>query len=114
MKRIITLTYILASITCLFCGCSEDVFMPNTLAEGEKVTTSLICQDNSPRSIDITRATEAEERRLDNLYIYIFDNEGQLIGYKGITTGLDQTPTVHTKPTSKASRHEPDKHTSMR
>lgn len=90
MKRIITLTYILASITCLFCGCSEDVFMPNTLAKGEKVTTSLICQDNSPRSIDITRATEAEERRLDNLYIYIFDNEGQLIGYKGITTGLDQ------------------------
>lgn len=90
MRRIIKLTYILASITFLLCGCSEDVFMPSAFTEGEKVTTSLICQDNSPKSINITRATEAEERRLDNLYIYVFDKDGQLIGYKAITNGLDQ------------------------
>lgn len=91
MKRIITLTYLLASIVFLLCGCSEEVLTSNFFSEGDLVTTSLKWQDNSPKVITVnTRANETEERRLDNLYIYVFDKDGELMGYKGITSGLDQ------------------------
>lgn len=85
-KSIYTLAFI---IICLLCGCSESLFSPIT--GSEKVTLTLGVSDTSPREITVnTRATDAEERKLDNLYIYIFDGEGKLKGYKGVTSGLDQ------------------------
>ena len=47
-----------------------------------------------------SRATDAEERHLDNLYIYIFDGNGNLKGYKGIE-GADNL-NQYTSSTSKA------------
>ncbi len=83
-------TYLAASIMLLLCGCSEEIFTPN-VHEGETTTVSLSYADVSPKDITVnTRATEAEERRLDNMYIYIFDAYGQLSGYKEVTSGLDQ------------------------
>jgi len=89
-KKMAKVAYLMASILFLLCGCSEEIFMPSTY-EGETTTISLSYSDVSPKEVTFSsRATEAEERRLDNLYIYIFDKNSQLIGYKEITNGLDQ------------------------
>ena len=80
----------LASIILLLCGCSEELYSPNA-HDGEVTTITLNYSDSSPRDITVnTRATEAEERHLDDLYIYIFNEDGYLTGYKQVTTGLDQ------------------------
>ena len=84
------LAYMLMGVALLFSSCSEDIF-PGGSESNEDVTISLAYSDVSPRDIVVnSRATDAEERHLDNLYIYIFDGNGNLKGYKGITTGLDQ------------------------
>lgn len=84
------LAYLLMGVALLLSSCSEDIF-PGGSESNEDVTISLAYSDVSPRDIVVnSRATEAEERHLDNLYIYIFDGNGNLKGYKGITTGLDQ------------------------
>ncbi len=80
----------LASFILLLCGCSEDLYSPSA-HDGETTTITLNYSDTSPRDITVnTRATEAEERRLDDLYIYIFNEDGYLTGYKQVTEGLDQ------------------------
>ena len=80
----------LASIILLLCGCSEELYSPNA-HDGEVTTITLNYSDSSPRDITVnTRATEVEERHLDDLYIYIFNEDGYLTGYKQVTTGLDQ------------------------
>lgn len=90
MKKVMKLAYMLMGVALLFSSCSEDIF-PGGSESNEDVTISLAYSDVSPRDIVVnSRATEAEERHLDNLYIYIFDGNGNLKGYKGITTGLDQ------------------------
>lgn len=84
------LAYLLMGVALLLCSCSEDIF-PGGSESNEDVTISLAYSDVSPRDIVVnSRATPEEERHLDNLYIYIFDGNGNLKGYKGITTGLDQ------------------------
>lgn len=84
------LAYLLMGVALLLSSCSEDIF-PGGSESNEDVTISLAYSDVSPRDIVVnSRATDAEERHLDNLYIYIFDGNGNLKGYKGITTGLDQ------------------------
>ena len=89
MKKYINISYLLASLFILLTACSEEIFSPTTL--GDNVTLSLSYSDVSPKEITVnTRATEAEERKLDNLYIYIFDANGKLKGFKAITEGLDQ------------------------
>lgn len=91
MKKYINISYLLASLFVLLTACSEEIFSPNTL--GDNVTLSLSYSDVSPKEITVnTRATDAEERRLDNLYIYIFDASGKLKGFKGIEdrTNLNQ------------------------
>lgn len=89
MKKYIHTTCLM-TVLCLLCGgCSEEVFMPSP-QEGEAVTLSLSYSDVSPKEITVTRATEAEERHLDNLYIYIFDGNGNLKGFKATESGLDQ------------------------
>ena len=91
MKKLIKTAYTLIATTLLLCGCSEDTFLGNNTEEGKDVTISLTYSDVSPRDIVVnTRATEAEERHLDNLYIYVFDGNGNLKGYKDIESGLDQ------------------------
>lgn len=93
------LAYLLMGVALLLSSCSEDIF-PGGSESNEDVTISLAYSDVSPRDIVVnSRATEAEERHLANLYIYIFDGTGNLKGYKGITSGLDQNTNNNKKAT---------------
>lgn len=93
------LAYLLMGVALLLSSCSEDIF-PGGSESNEDVTISLAYSDVSPRDIVVnSRATDAEERHLDNLYIYIFDGNGNLKGYKGFTSGLDQNTNNDTKAT---------------
>ena len=84
MKKVMKLAYLLIGVALLLSSCSEDIF-PGGSESNEDVTISLAYSDVSPRDIVVnSRATPAEERHLDNLYIYIFDGNGNLKGYKGI------------------------------
>ena len=94
------LAYLLMGVALLLSSCSEDIF-PGGSESNEDVTISLVYSDVSPRDIVVnSRATDAEERHLDNLYIYIFDGNGNLKGYKGIE-GADNL-NQYTSSTSKA------------
>ena len=78
------LAYLLMGVALLLSSCSEDIF-PGGSESNEDVTISLAYSDVSPRDIVVnSRATPEEERHLDNLYIYIFDGNGNLKGYKDI------------------------------
>lgn len=78
------LAYLLMGIALLLSSCSEDLFTGGS-ESNKDVTISLAYSDVSPRDIVVnSRATPQEERHLDNLYIYIFDGNGNLKGYKGI------------------------------
>ena len=93
------LAYLLMGVALLLSSCSEDIF-PGGSESNEDVTISLAYSDVSPRDIVVnSRATEAEERHLDNLYIYIFDGNGNLKGYKGIEgeVNLNQNTSSTTK-----------------
>lgn len=93
------LAYLLMGVALLLSSCSEDIF-PGGSESNEDVTISLAYSDVSPRDIVVnSRATEAEERHLDNLYIYIFDGNGNLKGYKGIEgeKNLNQSTSNTTK-----------------
>ena len=93
------LAYLLMGVALLLSSCSEDIF-PGGSESNEDVTISLAYSDVSPRDIVVnSRATEAEERHLDNLYIYIFDGNGNLKGYKGIEgeANLNQNTSSTTK-----------------
>lgn len=93
------LAYLLMGVALLLSSCSEDIF-PGGSESNEDVTISLAYSDVSPRDIVVnSRATDAEERHLDNLYIYIFDGNGNLKGYKGITSSLDQNTNNNKKAT---------------
>ena len=84
MKKVMKLAYLLMGVALLLSSCSEDIF-PGGSESNEDVTISLAYSDVSPRDIVVnSRATDAEERHLENLYIYIFDGNGNLKGYKGI------------------------------
>lgn len=84
MKKVMKLAYLLMGVALLLSSCSEDIF-PGGSESNEDVTISLTYSDVSPRDIVVnSRATPEEERHLDNLYIYIFDGNGNLKGYKGI------------------------------
>lgn len=99
MKKVMKLAYLLMGIALLLSSCSEDIF-PGGSESNEDVTISLAYSDVSPRDIVVnSRATEAEERHLDNLYIYIFDGNGNLKGYKGIEgeVNLNQNTSSTTK-----------------
>lgn len=99
MKKVMKLAYLLMGVALLLSSCSEDIF-PGGSESNEDVTISLAYSDVSPRDIVVnSRATPEEERHLDNLYIYIFDGNGNLKGYKGITSGLDQNTNNDTKAT---------------
>lgn len=93
------LAYLLMGVALLLSSCSEDIF-PGGSESNEDVTISLAYSDVSPRDIVVnSRATDAEERHLDNLYIYIFDSNGNLKGYKGIegADNLNQNTNSTTK-----------------
>ena len=93
------LAYLLMGVALLLSSCSEDIF-PGGSESNEDVTISLAYSDVSPRDIVVnSRATDAEERHLDNLYIYIFDGNGNLKGYKGIEgeANLNQNTSSTTK-----------------
>lgn len=94
------LAYLLLGVALLLSSCSEDIF-PGGSESNEDVTISLAYSDVSPRDIVVnSRATDAEERHLDNLYIYIFDGNGNLKGYKGIEGEANLTQ--NTSSTNKA------------
>ena len=99
MKKVMKLAYLLMGVALLLSSCSEDIF-PGGSESNEDVTISLAYSDVSPRDIVVnSRATDAEERHLDNLYIYIFDSNGNLKGYKGIegADNLNQNTNSTTK-----------------
>lgn len=99
MKKVMKLAYLLMGVALLLSSCSEDIF-PGGSESNEDVTISLAYSDVSPRDIVVnSRATDAEERHLDNLYIYIFDGNGNLKGYKGIegADNLNQNTSSTTK-----------------
>lgn len=99
MKKVMKLAYLLMGVALLLSSCSEDIF-PGGSESNEDVTISLAYSDVSPRDIVVnSRATDAEERHLDNLYIYIFDGNGNLKGYKGIEgeANLNQNTSSTTK-----------------
>lgn len=99
MKKVMKLAYLLMGVALLLSSCSEDIF-PGGSESNEDVTISLAYSDVSPRDIVVnSRATPEEERHLNNLYIYIFDGNGNLKGYKGFTSGLDQKTNNDTKAT---------------
>lgn len=78
------LAYLLMGVALLLSSCSEDLFTGGS-ESNEDVTISLAYSDVSPRDIVVnSRSKTQEERHLDNLYIYIFDGNGNLKGYKGI------------------------------
>lgn len=100
MKKVMKLAYLLMGVALLLSSCSEDIF-PGGSESNENVTISLAYSDVSPRDIVVnSRATEAEERHLDNLHIYIFDGNGKLKGYKGIEGEANLTQ--NTSSTNKA------------
>ena len=100
MKKVMKLAYLLLGVALLLSSCSEDIF-PGGSESNEDVTISLAYSDVSPRDIVVnSRATDAEERHLDNLYIYIFDGNGNLKGYKGIEGEANLTQ--NTSSTNKA------------
>ena len=83
-KKVMKLAYLLMGVALLLSSCSEDIF-PGGSESNEDVTISLAYSDVSPRDIVVnSRSKTQEERHLDNLYIYIFDGNGNLKGYKGI------------------------------
>ena len=83
-KKVMKLAYLLMGVALLLCSCSEDLFTGGS-ESNEDVTISLAYSDVSPRDIVVnSRSKTQEERHLDNLYIYIFDGNGNLKGYKGI------------------------------
>lgn len=83
-KKVMKLAYLLMGIALLLSSCSEDLFTGGS-DSNEDVTISLAYSDVSPRDIVVnSRATPEEERHLNNLYIYIFDGNGNLKGYKSI------------------------------
>lgn len=99
MKKVMKLAYLLMGVALLLSSCSEDIF-PGGSESNKDVTISLAYSDVSPRDIVVnSRATDAEERHLDNLYIYIFDGNGNLKGYKGIEgeVNLNQNTSSTTK-----------------
>lgn len=99
MKKVMKLAYLLMGVALLLSSCSEDIF-PGGSESNEDVTISLAYSDVSPRDIVVnSRAKDAEERHLDNLYIYIFDGNGNLKGYKGIegADNLNQSTSNTTK-----------------
>lgn len=78
------LAYLLMGVALLLSSCSEDLLTGGS-DSNEDVTISLAYSDASPRDIVVnSRSKTQEERHLDNLYIYIFDGNGNLKGYKGI------------------------------
>ena len=94
------LAYLLMGVALLLSSCSEDIF-PGGSESNEDVTISLAYSDVSPRDIVVnSRATPEEERHLNNLYIYIFDGNGNLKGYKGIEG--EETLNQSTSNTTKA------------
>lgn len=83
-KKVMKLAYLLMGVALLLSSCSEDLLTGGS-DSNEDVTISLAYSDVSPRDIVVnSRSKTQEERHLDNLYIYIFDGNGNLKGYKGI------------------------------
>jgi hypothetical protein len=103
MKKYFNLTYLLLAVMAVMTACADDIFNSNQVTEGQKVTLNLKYANVTPKEITIgTRATDAEERKVDNLYIYVFDKNGKLKGYKELTDqssvsqGTDSNPTTNT------------------
>lgn len=60
--------------------------------EDDVVVVSLPVENPSPESYSMeTKATDAEERALKNLYVYIFNESGALKGFAAFNSGLNQS-----------------------
>ena len=60
--------------------------------EDDVVVVSLPVENPSSESYTMdTKATDAEERALKNLYVYIFNESGALKGFAAFNSGLNQS-----------------------
>lgn len=87
LKNIVCI--ILLSRIVFACSEEEIVVSGNKTAEGQPVELKLSYEDVAPTVVK-TRATDAEERQLNNLQIFVFSSEGKLKGYKMVEDGLAQ------------------------
>ena len=94
MKKLhISILFVMAGI---FSSCSEDLFS-SLVPEGKQVMLKLDYQNIAPDKVTVgTRATmpDADEKKLNNLEVFIFNWDGRLKGYKKITSGLKQDGSV--------------------
>lgn len=88
-------------------SCSEDLFNKLSVPEGEPVTLSLSYKELAPKVVNISRATEDKENKLQNLQVFVFSaTSGKLKGYKYLDANELQGATgkiVNLKTTSGSS-----------
>ena len=87
MNKILHKLFLIGSIGIGLTACNRT-YIDTPITEGkdgERITVSLSVANASGKTITIdSRATNEEEQRLDNLYIYIFNENGNLKGFKKI------------------------------
>lgn len=76
-----------------FCACTDENDFLNVVEEGNDVTLKLSVQTQANKNIVVSRAT-AEENKLYDLHFYVFNERGDLTGYKELVseTGNILTP----------------------
>ena len=82
-----------------FCACTDEMDFPKVVVEsGKDVTLNLKVQTQNVKDVVVSRTATEDERTLNDLHIYIFDEEGILTGYKKQTFGTnDGIHTVNTE-----------------
>lgn len=79
--------------TVLLCAATSCIWEKGTdVYEDDVVVVSLPVENPSSESYSMdTKATDAEERALKNLYVYVFNESGALKGFAAFNSGLNQS-----------------------
>lgn len=78
-----------------FCACTDEMDFPKVVVEaGKDVTLNLKVQTQNVKDVVVSRTAEEYERTLNDLHIYIFDEKGNLTGYKKQT--FENNDDIHT------------------
>lgn len=85
MKKLVYNILIMLCTGFLWGACSEDIFNKIQAPEGKPVTLQIPYKEITPRLIQVSRATDAEEKALNNLQVFIFGADKKLKGYKYMT-----------------------------
>lgn len=94
MKKLYKYIIIIIGIVA-FCACTDEMDFPKVVVEsGKDVTLNLKVQTQNVKDVVVSRTATEDERTLNDLHIYIFDEEGILTGYKKQTFGTNDG--IHT------------------